>query len=44
MNTINTIAPCGMNCALCYAFQDRKNLAPAAGVKWQKYAKIAETA
>ena len=24
MNTINTIAPCGMNCALCYAFQDRK--------------------
>jgi hypothetical protein len=25
-------------------FRIEKNLAPAAGVKWQKYAKIAETA
>ena len=31
MNTINTIAPCGMNCALCYAFQDRKK--PCSGCR-----------
>ena len=23
MNTINTIAPCGMNCALCQAYQGK---------------------
>ena len=31
-NSILLIAPCGMNCTLCYAYQRTKNLCPGCGI------------
>ncbi len=40
---ISSIAPCGMDCALCYAFQDVKSLAPVVEPKQEKFGKVAKT-
>ncbi len=40
---ISSIAPCGMDCALCHAFQDAKSLAPVVEARQEKFGKVAKT-
>ena len=40
---ISSIAPCGMDCALCYAFQDVKKPCPGCRTQTGKFGKVAKT-